>query len=170
MMKFIAAIGLIVTFALPSHAQDMKKSNLDSIYNPKANAEAELAAVIKKAAVEKKHVLVQVGGNWCIWCKRLYKFVDDNAELSEYRDNNYIVYHLNYSPENKNLPILAKYGYPQRFGFPVLLVLDGKGKLLHIQDSGLLESADSYDKRKVLTFFKQWTMGAINPATYQPKS
>lgn len=169
-MKLITAVCLSLFLAIPAMAQTMKPGHIDSIYNPKANGEAELAAAIKKAAVEKKHVLVQIGGNWCIWCKRLYKFVEDSPELSTYLESNYIVYHLNYSPENKNEKLLQKYGYPQRFGFPVLLVLDGRGNLLHIQDSGLLESADSYDKAKVLTFFKQWTTGALNPELYKAKS
>ncbi|MCK7559314.1 thioredoxin family protein [Chitinophaga sedimenti] len=164
MMKYLMAIGCSLLLALPAVAQQPqpKPGHLDSIYNPTANAEAELGAAIKKAAAEKKHVLVQVGGNWCIWCKRLYKYVEDSTDLRTYRDANYVVYHLNYSKENQNLPLLAKYGNPQRFGFPVLLVLDGQGKLLHIQDSGLLESADSYDKRKIMGFFRNWSPAAVN--------
>ena len=35
--------------------------------------------------------------------------------------------------------ILAKYGYPQRFGFPVFIVLDGNGNRIHTQNSAYLE-------------------------------
>ena len=41
---------------------------------------------------------------------------------------NYVVYHLNYSKENYNAKLLTKYNFPQRFGFPVFLILDGEGK------------------------------------------
>jgi len=48
-----------------------------------------------------------------------------------------------------------------RFGFPVLVVLDQDGKVIHIQDSGLLEEGESYNQKKVLDFFKGWTPKAV---------
>jgi hypothetical protein len=72
-----------------------------------------------------------------------------------------VVYHLNYSNENKNLGYLAKLGYPQRFGFPCLVVLDASGKRLHTQDSALLEKGNGYDFDKVKNFFINWSPGAV---------
>jgi hypothetical protein len=48
-----------------------------------------------------------------------------------------------------------------RFGYPVFVVLDETGKVIHIQDSGLLEKGQSYDQEKVLQFFKNWTPKAV---------
>jgi hypothetical protein len=73
---------------------------------------------------------------------------------------------LNYSRENKNLDILADLGYPQRFGFPVLVVLDAEGKRIHTQNSAYLEQEKSYSKEKVFEFLKQWIPAAIDPASY----
>lgn len=158
-------VRIIVT-ALLLWTSVAKSQDLEHIYDPAADAVADLARVEKQAAAENKHVLLQVGGNWCIWCKRFYKLVEDDAELKALVEKNYIVYHLNYSKENKNLPVLAKLGYPQRFGFPVLLVLDAKGNRLHTQNSALLESADGYDKEKVKDMFRQWSPEALRPAHY----
>ncbi|WP_341842583.1 thioredoxin family protein [Chitinophaga caseinilytica] len=146
-------------------AQAQHKS-LDSIYNPAADARADLKAALQKASVEKKHVLLQIGGNWCIWCRRLYKFVEDHPKLTEEQNKNFVVYHLNYSKENKNLDILKELGYPQRFGFPVLVILDAKGNRLHTQNTGLLESADSYDEKKILEMIRQWGPAAFDPVLY----
>jgi hypothetical protein len=74
---------------------------------------------------------------------------------------------LNTSRENKNLDILAGLGYPQRFGFPVLVVLNAEGKRIHTQNSAYLELEKSYSKEKVSEFLKQWTPAAINPKNYQ---
>lgn len=164
MKKYVWTLLLSIAFAIP--ATQAQTHDLEHIYNPAADAKTDIAAAIKKAAAENKHVLLQVGGNWCIWCKRLYKFVEDDAELKAAMNNNYEVYHLNYSKENKNLPILKELGFPQRFGFPVLVVLDAKGNRLHTQNTGLLESADTYDKKKVLEFLKQWSPGALLPSHY----
>jgi hypothetical protein len=48
-----------------------------------------------------------------------------------------------------------------RFGFPVFIILDGSGKVLHIQDSALLEEGNGYNQMKVIGFFKNWTVSAI---------
>jgi hypothetical protein len=44
-----------------------------------------------------------------------------------------------------------------RFGFPVFVVLDENGKVIHIQDSSFLEEGQGYNQEKVLRFFKNWT-------------
>lgn len=147
-------------------AQAQHKKSIDSIYNPNADARADIKAALKQAAAEKKHVLLQIGGNWCIWCRRLYAFVDEHPRLLDEQKKNYVVYHLNYSKENRNESILKDLGFPQRFGFPVLVVLDAKGNRLHTQNTGLLESADSYDEKKILDMLRQWAPAAFDPALY----
>ena len=63
---------------------------------------------------------------------------------------------------------MAKYEYPQRFGFPVFLILDEKGDLLHTQNSWYLEDGKkSYDKDKVGAFFNDWRRKALDPAQYK---
>lgn len=158
---------LICTSLLLGFGAARAQSNAyDHIYDPNANAAADLKKACAEAAAARKHVLVQVGGNWCIWCKRFYKLTTEDSALSREIDANYVVYHLNYSKEQKNLPILAQYGYPQRFGFPVILVLDAKGNRLHTQNTGLLEEANGYDPKKVMEMLKQWSPSALNPNNY----
>lgn len=145
-------------------SQDMKKFNL---YKPEENAEKAIAAAVKEAKKEGKHVFVQAGGNWCVWCARFNDFVTKDLSLDSMIQKNFVVYHLNYSKENYNKDILAKYGYPQRFGFPVFLVLDGKGNLLHTQNSAYLEESKGYSREKVMEFFSHWTTAALDPANYK---
>ena len=163
MKKRILLLLLIVTTTV-TQAQDLSKFNL---YKPEENAEKEIAKAIKEAKAEGKHVFIQIGGNWCIWCMRFNNFVTENKSIDSLVKANYVEYHLNWSKENTNSKILAKYGFPQRFGFPVFLILDGKGKLLHTQNSGYLESGKSYDEEKVKGFFLDWTRGALDPAQYK---
>ncbi len=156
---------MIVMIGLIGFSQDLTKFKL---YHPDENAEQKITEAIKQAKKEGKHVFVQVGGNWCIWCARFHDFVTTDNSIDSLIKANYIVYHLNYSDENKNLKLLAKYGYPQRFGYPVFLVLDGNGKLLHIQNTGYLENGKkSYDRDAVIGFFKDWSPAALDPASYK---
>ena len=48
-----------------------------------------------------------------------------------------------------------------RFGFPVFVVLDADGTVLHTQDSSFLEEGQGYNKERVLRFFKCWTPAAV---------
>lgn len=137
------------------------------LYDPKANAEKDVAVALAKAKKEGKHVLLQIGGNWCVWCYRFNSFVLMDSTLKNVMNNNYVVYHLNYSPENKNLAYLKKLGYPQRFGFPVLVVLDADGNRLHTQNSALLEKGNGYDREKVKEFFLNWSPSALMETNYK---
>jgi hypothetical protein len=69
------------------------------------------------------------------------------------------------------MDVMKQLEYPNRFGFPVFVVLDGKGKRLHTQDSGLLEHATvkGYDTTKVVTFLKQWNVKAVDSLSYVVK-
>jgi thioredoxin-related protein len=159
-MRLLFVFFLFVS--INSYANDTTK-----LYNPAANVARDIEAALVKAKSEKKNVLIQVGGNWCIWCYRFNSFVQTNSLLKQLVNDNYVFYHLNYSPENKNLQYLKKLGYPQRFGFPVLVVLDATGKQLHTQDSALLEKGNSYDEEKVKSFLKNWAPGAFDELLYK---
>jgi len=172
-LVFIAAVLISV-----SAFSQAKKEGVH-IYNPQANAKADISAAVSKAAQENKHVLIQVGGNWCTWCIAFHNLVDSTATLKKYINDNFETVLVNYSPENKNEAVLADLGYPQRFGFPVFLVLDGKGKVLHIENSSYLETEEvaangkkkvGHDVKKITSFLKGWTVTAVNPDTYKAKA
>ena len=137
-------VGLLLLISLHSYAADTTK-----LYNPKANVVKDVEQVLARAKKEKKNVLLQIGGNWCVWCYRLNSFIQTDSLLKHILNDNYVLYHLNYSKENKNLDYLKKLGYPQRFGFPVL------------------EKGNGYDEEKVKSFLKNWAPGAFDEMLYK---
>lgn len=135
-----------------------EKAKLPKPYNDKENAEAKIADLIKQAQKENKNIILQAGGNWCIWCLRFNDFIQTTTELKKIIDDNYLYYHLNYSQENKNEKVLAKYDHPgAKFGYPVFIVLDKNGKMIHTQDSAVLEEGKGYSVEKVKAFFQEWS-------------
>jgi thioredoxin-related protein len=152
---------LLVAGVSNSNAQEAKDPK--KIYNPEANAADDIAKAIAQAKADGKHVFVQIGGNWCPWCILFHSYINENAEVKKVLDEGYVFVLLNYSQENKNKELLARYNNPGRFGYPVFLILDGKGNLIHTQDSGLLEEGKGYSKDKVMTFLKNWAPGALDP-------
>lgn len=164
-MKKIFLLSVIFCSSVQIFSQDLTKFKL---YNPAENAKQGIAKAVKEAKVAGKHVFIEIGGNWCIWCARFNDFVNNDPSIDSLVKSNYVVYHLNYSKENKNKELLAKYKFPQRFGYPVFLVLNEKGDLLHTQSSWYLEDGKkSYDKEKVTAFFSDWTKKALDPGQYK---
>lgn len=138
-----------------------------TLYNPNADAKADIETTIKKAAAENKYVLIQGGGNWCSWCIEFTRFCKEDKQIDSLINSSFVWYHLNFSKENKNLPVFAKYGYAQRFGFPVFIILNSKGEQIHTQNSEYLENGKkSYDKEKVFSFLSMWTPAALEPKQY----
>jgi hypothetical protein len=82
--------------------------------------------------------------------------------------NAYFVFGLvNHSRENRNYEVLAELGFPQRFGFPVLVILDASGNRIHTQNSAYLEQEKSYDEKKMIEFLQNWSPRALDPNSYK---
>lgn len=138
-----------------------------ALYNPADNAEKEIEYALMVAKSKNKHVLIQAGGNWCKWCLEFDRFSKTDSSVKDVIEKNYVVYHLNWSKENENKKIFAKYGFPQRFGFPVFIILNAKGERLNTQESSSLEDGkNSYNSQKVDYFLEMWTPKMVNPAAY----
>lgn len=130
-------------------------------YDPKRDAAKDVADGIKEAQRTKKNVLIEIGGKWCVWCSYFDKFFAENSALAQYRDENYVMVKVNYSPENKNEALISKYGKVP--GYPHIFVLDKDGKLLHSQDTSKLEQGRGYNMTAVANFLKEWSPSSTNP-------
>ena len=143
-----------LAISLSVYSQDTVNRRL---YNPSANAEKEIAEAVKEAKKSNRHVFVQVGGNWCGWCLKFDLFLRKDTSLLNMLNRNYVVCHVNYSPENKNAELMKRYRYPNRLGFPVFLILNKDGELIHTQNSAYLEEKDGYSSKNVKEFFRDWS-------------
>lgn len=139
------------------------------IYNPEADVTTEINQGIKRAKAENKNIFLQIGGNWCPWCLKFHKLYQEDPDINALMGKSYIFILVNYSKENRNYATLKKLEYPQRFGFPVFVILDSNGRRIHTQNSSYLEEGDGYSKKKVLEVLKQWSPDALNPENYKEK-
>ncbi len=146
------------------------QTKLKKVYDSKINPLEQIDNAVVKAKSEGKFVICQVGGNWCPWCLKFADFISNDTTISNVIAANFEYIHVNYSPRKsqgaekleQGKALMKRLNNAGRFGFPVLVVLDGEGKVIHIQDSGLLEEGESYNQKKVLDFFKGWTPKAVN--------
>jgi thioredoxin-related protein len=161
-MKRFILIICYLWWTFISFGQEIKK-----LYDPGAIPEKDLALLAKQAQKENKHILLLAGGNWCVRCLTFNQFCLSNPEIDSLLQSDFLIYHLNYSEENNNKAVFAKLGYPQRFGFPVFLVLNEKGERIHTQESEYLEQGAGYSKRRVLEFLLAWNRKALQPGSYK---
>lgn len=166
MTKTLIILALMSALTVTSaQAQRLKK-----VYDDNINPLTQIDEAVAQAQASDRFVLCQVGGNWCPWCLRFADFVTNDTTISRVISDNYVYVHVSYNPHLRTTEEHAEWGEltmrrlgnPARFGFPVLVVLDGEGKVLHTQDSSFLEEGKSYSREKVLRFFNNWTPKAVN--------
>ena len=165
-MKRILIAFCAVLLAAAIEAQ----TELKKVYNEDVNPLEQIDQALVKAKAEGKFVICQVGGNWCPWCLRFADFITNDTAISKVIDENFTYIHVNYHPrksegEEKHQQakaLMKRLNNCGRFGFPVFVVLDEDGKVIHIQDSSFLEEGQGYNQEKVLRFFKNWTPKVVN--------
>jgi thioredoxin-related protein len=154
-MKKIAHGLFFFIISLSAFAQTAEVESKREKFDPNKDPFFDLKNIVVKAQEENKRIILDVGGEWCIWCHRLDAFIDSNDEIKNLLSENYFIMKVNFSPENKNEKFLEQ--YPKIKGYPHMFVLDSDGKFLHSQDTGLLEKEKSYDKEKIMAFLKEWS-------------
>lgn len=164
MRRTIIAFVTVFTYLTVNAQTGLKK-----VYNEDINPVEQIDQAVAKAKSEGKFVVCQVGGNWCPWCLRFADFITNDTTISKVIEDNFVYAHVNYNPRKSGgevqqqhaAALMKRLDNCGRFGFPVFVVLDEEGKVIHIQDSSFLEEGQGYNQEKVLRFFKNWTPKAI---------
>lgn len=169
MTKRILTTIMLLTCILTTVSQ--AQTTPKKVYDESLNPLEQIEKAVTKAKDEGKYVICQVGGNWCPWCLRFAEFMSNDEEISKLVDENFVYIHVNYRPRQsgnsdeveRGQQLMKRLNNAGRFGFPVMVVLDEEGRVLHIQDSSFLEEGKSYNKEKVMRFFANWTRKAVKP-------
>ena len=135
----------------------------NKVYDESIDQFEQIDKAVAKAQQDGKFVICQLGGNWCPWCIRFAKFITEDEEINKLVNDNFVYIHVNFKSSNDELSqrVSKRPGNAGRFGFPVLVILNPDGTVMHIQNSAYLEEGQGYSKKKVVDFFKQWTPAAV---------
>tara|TARA_B100001167_G_scaffold62680_1_gene36820 strand:- start:225 stop:692 length:468 start_codon:yes stop_codon:yes gene_type:complete len=134
-MKKLALIACLLLTASYAWSED---SHLP--YDESANAEIDLAYAITEANKANKHVLIEMGANWCPDCRTLGRYFQ-RADIKAWLDERFVVVAVDVGEWDKNLEIAERYGNPISEGIPSLVVLDSKGVMQFATLAGELASA-----------------------------
>ena len=152
MKRMITIAFMMTVVVMMAHAQGALKR----VYNETIDPMTQIDEGLQKAKAEGKFVICQVGGNWCPWCLRFADFVEKDTAVNKAVNDK-----EGDASVEKAAQLMKRLNSPQRFGFPVFVVLDENGNVLHIQDSSFLEQGKGYDEQKTLRFLKNWTPKAV---------
>ncbi len=155
MLKILISIILLALLICTCGCKNNGSYQPVTRFDPARDAAKDITAAVNEAKRSGRNVILDVGGDWCIWCRRLDQFFEQNKDIAEYMHKNYVVLKVNWSEENKNEAVLSR--YPKIPGYPHLFVLDAQGHLLYSQNTGLLESGDHHDRDKVTAFLQKWS-------------
>jgi thioredoxin-related protein len=123
-------------------------------FDPQRDADSDIREAVTKASKSGQRILLDVGGEWCVWCKRLDAFFAAHKDLQAYLKKKFVVVKVNFSKENKNPKVLSR--YPAIPGYPHFFVLESDGTFLHSQDTGVLEEGKGYSESKTMEFLERW--------------
>ena len=124
-------------------------------YDPSRDAAKDLQDAIALATKTNKKILLEVGGDWCVYCNIMDATFEGHPQLRKVRDTNYVTVKINYSKENPNEAFLSH--YPKIPDYPHFFVLDSKGALLHSQPTHGFEHGKNYNAGKIDAFLRKWS-------------
>ena len=159
MKKMILMLLIAAFISLPLLAQEAAQK----VYDTERNQLEQIDQAVAKAQSEGKYVICQLGGNWCPWCLRFAKFITEDEEIRQLIAENFVYEHVNFTSkqDERSMQASRRLSNASRFGFPVFVVLNADGSVMHIQNSSYLEEGNGYNRERVLEFFRQWTPAAV---------
>lgn len=147
---FVFAPMLAVCQSADTH----KPQSSFHVYDPTRDAAKDIQQALAEAGRTHRRVLMEIGGNWCSWCRYFEDFYASHPDLRELRDKNYVLVRVNFSEENKNEAVIGKYG--KVTGYPHIFVLDSEGRLLHSENTSELEQGRGYSESAMRAFLEKW--------------
>lgn len=107
-LLFFIVIGLMLGSGIGS-AQEKPAYIPVTRFDPRRDAAKDIQNATVEAERTGKRILLDVGGDWCVWCRRLDTLFVANKDLAETLQKEYVVVKVNWSKENKNEAVLSRY-------------------------------------------------------------
>jgi thioredoxin-related protein len=157
MFRALAVLVALLAVAPAAAAQTpaaLRALYVNDGYDPGANPYRDLERAVERASAQNKRILIVVGGDWCVWCEILDRFLVNNADVHAVFAQSFVMLKVNMSGENQNAAFLS--GFPRSAGYPDFFVLDSNGAYLVQQRTDVLEAGRDYDRAAMIEFARAW--------------
>ena len=121
------------------------------VYDESRDPFADLAETQERATAEGKHILLQVGGNWCRPCIAIGRYMATNEAVRELLGDHYLVMKVTF-PGDHAIEFLSQ--FPKFEGYPHFFVLESDGTFLRSQDTEVLSDGEGFDQGAFIEFLQ----------------
>lgn len=166
LVKLHASLALLLVLAASAMAKRGQKAALPAVpkaaasYDETRDPAKDLQNAIAVASKTNKRILLEVGGDWCVYCNIMDQTFESHPQLQKVRDTNYVTLKVNYSKENPNQAFLSQ--YPKIADYPHFFVLDSNGTFLYSQPTHPFEHGRKYNVGKIEAFLNKWSHPAAH--------
>ena len=153
----VVAVAAMLAFSPVVHAETPIPPSalyVNDGYYPRANPYQDLERAIERATAENKRILIVVGGDWCVWCEILDRFLARDTEARAAFTTSFVMLKVNMSSQNRNVAFLS--GFPDSIGYPDFFILESNGAYAGRQQTDALEANRDYDRDRMLAFARRW--------------
>jgi thiol-disulfide isomerase/thioredoxin len=129
-----------------------------------ADVDAAIEAAFADAARDGKRVIVDLGGNWCSWCRSLAG-VMELPEVAPFIEQNFEIVFVNVSTAqgltDQNLHVLRRFGIDEIGGVPWLVVVEPDGRVL--ASSYEVTDENHETPQAMVNWLAQWARTPASP-------
>lgn len=158
-MKRFLLVGVFL-IATPVVADSELVPDYSLHYDPNRDPFQDGRDAITNARSTHRRILIELGGNWCAWCKKLDSFIENNKTVKKKLYENFVVLKVNVSDENDNHEFLS--AFPKTFGYPHFFVSKSDGSVLYSKDTAELLENGQYSEQRLLEFIERWRQKTNN--------
>lgn len=166
-MKFIA-LALSLSFACAitacatttsatenAHKGDAHKAahNEPTPYDPMADAELDINAVLVAAKAEGKFGLLVFGANWCHDSRALAAHFEKPRFATLLRSH-YKMTYVDVGQKDRNIDLAREFGVDNIVGTPTVFVTNSNGKVLNLETAPTWRNAASRDEDAIFDYFR----------------
>lgn len=153
-------LSLIILLALASSAPLQAAESAQSLppystgFDESRDPFSDGAAAIELASQSNRRILIDLGGDWCVWCHKMDAFFDANPDLKQRLHQTFVLLKVNVSDGNPNSEFLKS--FPKSLGYPHMYVSDKNGSVLWSQDTAEFLKDGKYNREAFMRFFDRW--------------
>ena len=127
------------------------------VFDQTTDAKAQISRSLSSAQKSGKHVLLIYGANWCSDSTQTVALLQSDPEISRILRDSYLVTRIDVGPSDsgRNADLVARYHATIKQGIPVLVVLDGSGRLLNDTRQTRLRDSDHQHPDRIANFLQQ---------------
>lgn len=150
-MKYIF---LIVVLFMPGLCAAFDDAPYNLSYDPLRDPFSDIKVVKEVAKSQNKLILLEFGGDWCVWCHRLDEFFRENKKVKNALLDVFVVMKVNVSEENANVKFTKQFSNAP--GYPHFIIVDADGREVGSVGASKLEKGAAYSEPKMLEFIEYW--------------